>query len=345
MHTILHPSGDDDTPALLQAMGSGGNVVEFIARCGYILDAPQPQHGTTFLGFGGNNYTNPADYNGPRLMKKAGAACILDCSQAPRSVNILGLMLDGVDGTAPGISGGSCHLNIERSYVTDCLIGLGGAVNGGSAYTYVITADRVKIVNCRQHAINSPVDSGFVECVCANNAVNVYGLPGANHNRFESGRYEWPTSGENFRLCGTEDDPVRDWSLAGAIQLDRAATAQIFLRHCHNIELFIPSSGRPGRIGATDAGQSTHVYCENCDTVSAVGIVMWKGANDDGSGIVSPAHAWQFKGVNRDIIIGLGSVAKGYTSDVAIDYIDGCTPETMPGHKIGFVGGLKNFHH
>jgi hypothetical protein len=342
MHTIIHPSGENDTSSLLQAMGSGGNVVEWIAGCHYFVDALPPAPGTTFLGFGGSSYTEPEDYVGPRVCARPGASCVFDFSAGQRACTMIGFMIDGA-GASHGISAGSQHLNLERLYVVDCLEGLGGAVNGGSAYTYVLIAERCKFVNCRTHAISSPIDSELRGLICANNACNVYALAGANHVRVDGGRFEWPTTGENFRLVGTAEDPVQDWSFSGPIQLDRAATAQIVLKHCLRIELAIPSSGRPGRSGATGASQSCHVYCEDCDTVAASGMVLWRGADDDNTGVLSPECAWEFKGVNRDVVILGGSVARGYTGAHAMRYLDGNTPETMPGHVISGAAGLRDF--
>src|SRR4029450_11830478 len=283
MYTIIHPSGEDDTPAFMRALAHEGSVAELISGCNYTWGHFVPPHGSTVFGHGGTNYTSPAEYNGPRVRRLAGGEAMVDCSNAARSVVMRGFCLDGVDGTAYGISGGSCHLTLERMYITDCKSGIGGAVHGSSAYTYVLNAAGCKIVNCRQSGVDSPVDSELANCTLAANRCNVYALPGANHNRIDAGRYEWPTGGENFRLVGDEKSPVRDWVFAGALQLDRAATCSIFLRHCSRIQLAMKSSGRPGRLGTTEPGTSAHLYSEDSEHILIDAVQMWAGADDDGT--------------------------------------------------------------
>lgn len=347
MHTIIHPSGEDDTAAFARAIEHEGSVIELINRATYTVGHLVPNHDCTIYGHGGTIYTDPANYHGPRIRRAPGCEAIFDCSNGARGVTMSGFLIDGVDGTAHGISGGSCHLNLDRMYIADCLIGIGGAVHGGSAYTYTVIAARCKIVNCRGYGIDSPVDSEFASCICAANACNVHALPGANHNRF-SGRHEWPSKGENFRLDGYGGGAVRDWVIADGTQLDRAATCNVFLRNCCRIQLKMGSSGRPGRLGTTeDIATSAHLYCEDSSDIIISSVQMWAGAddNDDGSGVVTPVYAAEFKGVNRNVNWCGGSVVGGYTGKKAIHYIDGKGPDAMPGVHIWGVGGLANFHH
>lgn len=344
MHTIIHPCGDDDTPAIASALCHEGSVAELISGCTYTVGALKPPNGSTLVGFSGSNYTDPQGYNSPRLIPKAGASCLFDFSAAQRSVTMIGLTLDGLNAGACAISAGSCHLTIDRLYIVDTLDGIGGAVGGGSAYTYVLIAHACKFIRCSRYGLDSPIDSELASCIVADCGTSVYARPGANANRINGGRYEWPKSGENFRLAGSSDGAVQKWTFGGGVQLDRAATCSIFLRHAYGISFGEMYSDRPGRAGATGHAQSTHIYCEDSSNITVTGVQMWAGPNDDGTGVFSPAHAYQFKGVNRDIILCGGSVTDGYTSDRAIDYIDGNTDESMPGHRIMCVGGLKNFH-
>src|SRR5262245_47592114 len=106
MHTIIHPSGADQTTELVQAMGSGGNVVEWVQGCRYLMTALRPAPGTRFLGFGGTGYTEPAPYHTPCIHPSPGAACVFDFSQAPRSVTMEGFTIDGLGQDVTAISGG-----------------------------------------------------------------------------------------------------------------------------------------------------------------------------------------------------------------------------------------------
>lgn len=351
-HTIIHPSGGDDTAAVNAALAQDGCSVEFIRGCTYTLGHVTLGNGSTLVGLSGGNYCDVMPYNCPKLVPAPGALAVFDFSDTTRGrgVTMIGLTIDGIDGTCTAISGGSDHLFADRLYIANTLDGIGGAVNGSSAYSCVLTARHCKIVRCARHAIVSPVDSELDGCIVADcGDSSVYAHPGANHNRIRGGRYEWCKAGEHFRLAGDPSQGnkglVRDWVFSGGVQLDRAATCSIFLRHCLHIQLGDLASERPGRAGMTGQAQSAHVYCEDSSIVTATGVMMWAGANDDGSGVYSPVHALQFKGINSHVILSGGSVADGYTGDRAIDYLDGNTPETMPWHKITGVGGLKNFHH
>lgn len=347
MHTILQPSGDNDTAALNAALAQDGNVVEFIRGATYTLGHVTLGNGSTLYGLGGGNYVDPQPYNTPRLIPVPGAGAIFDFSDQTRGrgVTMIGFTIDGLDGTCTAISGGSEHLVLDRLYIANCLNGVGGKVGGSSTYTYVLIARHCKIVRCRDNGIVSPVDSELDGLIVADCGRSVYAHPGANHVRVKFGRYEWPKTGEHFRLAGDSSAPVRDWTFGG-VQMDRAATCSVFLRHCEHIQFGGDvASERPGRAGLTGPGQSAHIYCEDSSVVTPTGVLMWAGADDDGSGLVSPMYGYEFKGVNSDVVLSGGCVRGGHTAKQAIHYIDGRSPESMPHHRITGAGGLKDFHH
>lgn len=348
MHTILEPSGSDDTAAFNAAFAQDGNSAELIRGCTYALGYATYGNGSTVVGLSGPNYVDVQPYNTPKIVPVAGAKTIFDFSDRTRGrgVTMIGITIDGLDGTCTAFSGGSEHLFLDRMYVANCLDGVGGAVNGSSAYSYVLTARHCRFVRCARYGINSPIDSVLDELLVADCGTSVYALPGANHVRVKGGRYEWSKSGEHFRLAGDSSSAVRDWTFGGALQMDRAATCSVFMRHCEHIQFGgSVASERPGRAGLTGPAQSVHLYCEDSSVITATGVLMWAGANDDGSGVFSPMHAYEFQGINREVILSGGCVRGGYTAKRALHYIDGRTHQTMPGHRITGVGGLKDFRH
>jgi len=348
MHTIIHPSGEDDTQAVACALAHEGSVAELVSGCTYAFGHLCPPHGSTIMGFGSTNYTEPKGYNTPRIVPAPGATAVFDFSDPERcrGVTMMGFTIDGLATECTAISGGSEHLFLDRLYIVNCLDGVGGSVAGSSSYSCVMIARHCKIMRCSRHGISSPVDSEFDGCIVADCGTSYYALPGANHNRIRGGRCEWSKTGEHFRLAGDSKTPVRDWTFGGSLQMDRAATCSVFLRHCHHIQFGGDvASERPGRAGMTGPAQSAHIYAEDSSVVTATGVLMWAGANDDGSGVFSPQYAYEFAGVNPDVILSGGCVHGGYTGPHAIHYANGCTPAAMPRHRITGVGGLADFHH
>lgn len=347
MHTVLEPSGADDTPAFNAAFAQDGNTAELVRGCTYAIGHVSFGNGSTLYGTGGPNYVEPASYNTPCLVPVPGAEAIFDFTDQTRGrgVTLKSFTIDCIDGTCTAISGGSQHLTLDLLYIVDPLDGIGGKVRGSSTYSAVLTARHCRVMRAVRHGIVSPVDSELIGCIVADCGTSVYAHPGANHVRVIAGRYEWSKLGEHFRLAGDSSAPVRDWTFDG-VQMDRAATASVFMRRCLHIQFGgSVASERPGRAGLTDAGQSAHIYAEDSSVITATGVLMWAGANDDGSGIVSPMHGFEFAGVNEDVIVTGGCVHGGYTAKRALHYLNGRTRAAMPGHRITGVGGLKDFAH
>jgi hypothetical protein len=342
----LEPSGSDDTPAFNAAFAQDGNTAEMIRGCTYSVRPLSNGNGSVLYGWGAPNYVDEAPWNSPRLVPLPGTKAIFDFSDATRGRGVVlrDFTIVG-DGACTAISGGSDHLTIDGLYIVDCLDGLGGAVNGSSTYSCVVTALHCRFMRCTHVGVISPIDSEFDGCIIADCGTSVYAHPGANHNRWRGGRVEWSKLGEHFRLAGDSSAPVRDWTFDG-VQMDRAATCSVFMRHCHHIQFGgSVASERPGRAGLTGPGESTHFYCEDSSVITPTGVLMWAGADDDGSGIVSPRHAFEFAGVNEDVILSGGCVRGGYTAKRALHYLDGRGRAAMPGHRITGVGGLKDFRH
>ena len=290
----------DDTARLQAVCNIPGAVVVLNPLKTYVVGDLIVADNVTIRGYTGRGYITVGGVDGlntPRLQKKPGAQCVLNVN-GKRGVNLYGIVIDGVDNSAPCISAGSSRMMVQDCRFINGSHGIGGAVDGGSVYTRSLHM-RGAVIAANGTGIHSLVDSFIFETTLANNGVNLYGSAGSSSNLFAGVRFEWPILalglGNNVRFIGTSTGLVGSNNFVGC-QFDRGEAASIVLNYCSQTNFSGGWARRSNRSLSSDAADNTIVHIQNSAAIAFTAVNFNQGRDDSGGAVttISPDYVVNF---------------------------------------------------
>lgn len=265
-------------------------------------------------------YDGADAFNYPRMRMRSGATCLMNVANT-RGVTIEGVLLDGVNRSAPVVSAGSNRLTLRRCRIINGSVGVGGSVGGGSAYHRVLHMDQC-VVASNNIGLQNPIDGFIFHCELAANGTNLYLQAGADSSFYIGIRIEWATAtlgtGVNIRIAGTSGNEIKDNSFVGC-QVDRGSVAGVRIAYGHRLTFTGGFIRRSNASGSSAVDENCLVHMVGCDGISFTGISYSRGLNDDGGGLTTPDYVFNFSDVgavcNR-VAIGGGACGDGFTGFV-----------------------------
>jgi len=312
-----------------------------------------PAPGVTILGASGEPYTDNINPLNPRILPTfigdVGCTAVFnfgylrDSGGAPinvRSVTMIGLLIDGVDSTLPGVSGGSNHLKIWGCTILNCSSGIGEAALGpdgthGSNYTHALKWLDSSANTCGigiQNLVDGQVLGGSVaNC----QTYGIHGTTGANANTFVGVRVEFTQAGPNFGFFQCEDQIV------SSLCSDRAFTNSVDIRQCKSIQLADVKHRRPGKSGAPlDVG----VFIEDSQSITITNNDYSSGHDDGGTPPDTPTSAIVINNTsNPDFPVTDITIVGGQATNVPTPLQ--CFPlrDSIPNLVVLNVAGITNY--
>lgn len=303
----------DDTVPFQAALGKIGRKIYSSAKT-YYVGRVKIADSVAIIANSGMGYvgTNLADEaNLPQVKMISGNACLFDVG-GTRGVFIRGVVLDGVDKSAPVVTSGSTRLTMEYCRILRGSYGIGGTVPGiNSVYSRTLNLHKC-VVAANGVGLINPIDSFFNICEFSDNGRNISATAGSNSNTLSACRVEWANDNYNISLAGIPGAPCGDWTFDGTI-IDRGTISSIRMVYCINIQFTNTHIRRGNASGSSTAINDNLLYIEDSSHLIFTNLICTRAGDDGGTGIVSPNYVAYFNGTNDDIQFIGGRAAAGFT--------------------------------
>lgn len=212
---------------------------------------------------------------------------------------IRNLQVFSVNQTMTGINMTGGNILLDNVSVLNCKAGLDFDISGNSC----------RVHNCRFSnnitGILNPLDSHFINTVINANTTGVYFSSGCNFCMFAANRIEF--NGNNVVMAGTPNGAGTNTFVGNTF--DRSGGPALSLTDAENCtfsgNIFLRSGAN-----ASTPGNSTdcHIYMANCIQTVISSNTSNIGAEDDGSGYLSPYWAIYDGGGNTQCILSANSL-------------------------------------
>lgn len=302
--------------ALQAAVAAGVKQLHFPPVSGiYVLGASPVTlpAGFSITGVSSKPYTTSSDASfnnrGTVLRLATGASSIFILTNRHRFFNVV---FDGRDKTVNLMKGigtdQTQYCRFDSCGIYRWLNGVGGSSSTG--YTATLQVIGCSIAS-NYRGVRNVIDSRFTDCTINANGNNGVELnAGANNNSFVNVRNEW-NDGANYVASGAKRNVIN-----GEL-IDRAGLNAIVATNGGQWIVSGATIQRSGRLAVAGSADDSHFHVSGATSFIIIdGFYTLSGANDDGSGTVSPSYTLSGGGSSLDdkTFIATGGNLSGFTT-------------------------------
>lgn len=269
--------------------------------------------GFSITGVSSKPYTTSSDASfnnrGTVLRLASGASSIFILTNRHRFFNVV---FDGRDKSVNLMKGVGTdqtqYCRFDSCGIYRWLNGLGGSSSSG--YTATLQVIGCSIAS-NYRGVRNVIDSRFTDCTVNANEYNGVELnSGANNNSFVNVRNEW-NNGANYVSSGAKRNVIN-----GEL-IDRAGLNAIVATNGGQWIVSGATIQRSGRLAVSGSADDSHLHVSGATSFIIIdGFYTLSGANDDGSGTVSPSYSLSGGGSSSDdkTFIASGGNLSGFTT-------------------------------
>lgn len=217
-----------------------------------------------------------------------------------------GINFDGRDGTTQLLYSTNSSTQFNGSRFEGCGIYRFAIGLGWSNYTGTLFAFRCSISG-NGDGVRNLIDSSVVDCVINANTRGIALLTGANNNNFADNRIEWNNLYNVYIYNAIQN------VISGDL-IDRSGSAGVVVSGAGSLVLSNLVLRRSGATVTLGDNYSTHIHLIDNGEIIVNGVRTGTGANDDGTGLVSPAFGISYSGSGTPKVTIVGSDMSGFVT-------------------------------
>lgn len=217
-----------------------------------------------------------------------------------------GINFDGRDGTTQLLYSTSSSTQFNGTRFEGCGIYRFAIGLGWSYYTGTLFAFRCSISG-NGDGVRNLIDSSVVDCVINANGRGIALLTGANNNNFADNRIEWNNTYNIYVYNAIQNVVTGDL-------IDRSGSSGIVVSGTGSLTIGNLVLRRSGATATLGDNYSSHVHLIDNGEIIISGIKTGSGANDDGTGTVSPSFGITYSGAGTPKVTITGSDMSGFVT-------------------------------
>lgn len=266
-----------------------------------------PRSGTAMVGWSGVEPGSPSlpAISGPKLVAATGTDTIIQVSGIT-GVSIQGLILDGANTGANGISAGSICLYLDRILIQNCALAIGGSSSDTYSHAPCITNFRIQN---NSSGLKNPIDGSISDgTFISNTGDGAFCGNGSLTTTFSNVRFEFN------RGAGINSFPTSSLITLNGCFFDHNNKAGVRINGGTE---WVISGCKFRRNGRTNSGADVcHIELDSASKVSFTGTITQTGQEDGGTGSFTPKYIINFTGANSAITFAGGDLS-GFTAGLS----------------------------
>ncbi|BBK09263.1 hypothetical protein [Klebsiella phage 05F01] len=219
-----------------------------------------------------------------------------------------GINFDGRDKTTQLLYSTSSSTQFNGTRFEECGIYRFAVGLGWNNYTGTLFALRCSVSACGD-AVKNLIDSSVIGCVMNANNRGIALLTGANNNNFADNRIEWNTTYNIYVYNAIQN-------IVSGDLIDRAGSAGVVVSGTGSLILSDLVLRRSGASVTLGDNYSSHVHLIDNGEIIINGVKTGSGANDDGTGTISPSFSLTYSGSGTPKVTIAGSDMSGFVTQV-----------------------------
>ena len=219
-----------------------------------------------------------------------------------------GINFDGRDKTTQLLYSTSSSTQFNGTRFEECGIYRFAVGLGWNNYTGTLFALRCSVSACGD-AVKNLIDSSVIGCIMNANNRGIALLTGANNNNFADNRIEWNTTYNIYVYNAIQN-------IVSGDLIDRAGSAGVVVSGTGSLVLSNLILRRSGATVTLGDNYSTHIHLIDNGEIIVNGVKTGAGANDDGTGTISPSFSLTYSGSGTPKVTITGSDMSGFVTQV-----------------------------
>lgn len=219
-----------------------------------------------------------------------------------------GINFDGRDKTTQLLYSTSSSTQFNGTRFEECGIYRFAVGLGWNNYTGTLFALRCSVSACGD-AVKNLIDSSVIGCVMNANNRGIALLTGANNNNFADNRIEWNTTYNIYVYNAIQN-------IVSGDLIDRSGSAGVVVSGTGSLILSDLVLRRSGASVTLGDNYSSHVHLIDNGEIIINGVKTGSGANDDGTGTISPSFSLTYSGSGTPKVTIAGSDMSGFVTQV-----------------------------